>query len=270
MKNVLISIFSTSFLFLLSIHAYSQGAAKGFLQGFNEIYLNTAPIEMFIRDTRLGSATGFFLRVPEVGKTYLITNRHVVIDEKELRFPDRLRLLLHLDRADLRRNAYYDVALYSDLEKKQKQWSEVNPSIDVVSIELSNETLKKFQINAFTPKDFAPADTQLALGEPVAIIGYPTGFSDHVHNLPVARQGAVASAFPIPFKGQRHFLVDAILHPGTSGSPVITRPDATRLTTSGERVIGPRVYLVGINSGSYGVLNLNAVWFTNVIAEVVK
>ncbi len=257
-------------LILFAGTVYPQEALKNLLAGFDELYLTTTRIESFSNDSRMGQATGFFLRIPESKRLFLITNRHVVIDEDDLYFPDKLKLLLHLDQSNLQLNAQYDVALYNGIDRKQKRWREIDPKIDVVAIELSNADLAKFYFNAFTPNDFAPTGTRLALGEPVAVIGYPSGFSDDVHNLPVARQGAIASAFPLPFIGERHFLIDAFLHPGTSGNPVITRPAATRLTDTGGIVFGQRVYLLGINSGSYGGLNLNAVWFTNVIAELIK
>jgi hypothetical protein len=44
-----------------------------------------------------------------------------------------------------------------------------------------------------------------------------------------------------------------------------------RTTRKGEIEIGgPTVYLIGINSGVFGALNLNAIWFTDVIAELVR
>lgn len=269
-KPKFVRVISSCLLILFTSSAYPQETLKKSLAGFDELYLTTTLIESFSNHSRMGKATGFFLRLPESKRLFLITNRHVVIDEDDLYFPDKLKLLLHLNQSNLQLNAQYNVALYEGLDRKQKRWREIDPKIDVVAIELSTTELEKFYFHSFTPKDFAPTGARLALGEPVAIIGYPSGFSDDVYNLPVARQGAIASAFPIPFRGKRHFLIDAILHPGTSGSPVITRPEATRLTETAQLVFGQRVYLLGINSGSYGGLNLNAVWFTNVIAELIK
>ena len=50
---------------------------------------------------------------------------------------------------------------------------------------------------------------------------YPLGqYYDDVFNLQVVRNGTVASAYPMRFRGQPYFLIDARLHEGTSGSPV--------------------------------------------------
>lgn len=261
------------FLYLFAssvVVSNAQQTSESALTGFDELYLTTAPLEILAGKTRVGTATGFFVQASPTSKIFLVTNRHVVIDEEKNFYPDRLQFRLHIDSNDLRRSDFYELQLYSDKNNSKRLWREISPKNDVVAIELDLERLKKFHIKHFNLNQFAPPGTSIAVGEPVAVLGYPVGFSDDLHNLPVARQGAVASAFPIPFRGKRFFLVDAILHPGTSGSPVVTRPAATRVTTTGGIVPGPRVHLIGISSGSFGGLNLNIVWFTSVITELLQ
>ncbi len=60
-------------------------------------------------------------------------------------------------------------------------------------------------------------------GNAVLIVGFPLGFHDNLHHLPVARQAVIASAFGIRFQGQGYFLTDARMHRGTSGAPVVAR-----------------------------------------------
>jgi len=43
----------------------------------------------------------------------------------------------------------------------------------------------------------------------VLIVGFPLGFHDSLHHLPVARQAVIASAFGIRFQGQGYFLTAA-------------------------------------------------------------
>ena len=60
------------------------------------------------------------------------------------------------------------------------------------------------------------------------VVGFPLGFHDTLHHLPVVRQAAVASSFGVRFQGQGYFLTDARTHRGTSGAPVVMRAAAAR------------------------------------------
>jgi S1-C subfamily serine protease len=237
-----------------------------------ELGLITVRIETYSGDSLSSTATGFFCLNQEKSKLFLVTNRHVVRDEKISFKPDALVLRLHTTASDLRASDDYRLALYRDEKKQFPVWREVGPKVDVVTLELPiAEFTQKYVIKAFSPENFIGSDVVLSLGDPVVVIGYPRGFSDDLFNLPVARQGAVASVFPVPFRGNPFFLIDADLHPGTSGSPVITRPSAVTMTTGGT-VVGAdnSFYLVGINSGTFDDLQLNAVWFTDVVSQLLR
>lgn len=236
-----------------------------------ELALATVRIEMYSGDTRSGTGTGFLYLDESKKRLFLVTNRHIVRKEDISFFPDRLVLKLHTDARDLRQSADYTVRLYSDEKKQKPTWNEINPVVDVVAIELPlDEMRQKYTWKAFGPGDFITGDIVVALGDPVVVIGYPRGFHDEMFYLPVARQGAVASVYPVPFRGNRFFLVDATLHPGTSGSPVITKPSAMTSTQKGTVFGGRTFYVIGINSGTFGDLELNAVWFADVIKELVR
>jgi S1-C subfamily serine protease len=234
--------------------------------------LVTAPIRIFCGESLMGTATGFFFASLDRKSLFLITNRHVVIQEpppgqSEPRlYPDHLVLKLHTNDNDLKQSEDLTIPLYAN---KQKLWREVDPAIDVVSIDVRGLVTPRFDIGVFTSLNLLPNDVPVSLGDALVVIGYPLAFSDQVFNLPVAREGTVASAFPVPFQGKRFFLVDAKLHPGTSGSPVITRP--SQLSLKGSLLMSskePVTYLIGINSGSFGDLNLNSVWFADIILHL--
>jgi len=242
------------------------------------VSLVTVPIRVFCEDTQLGTATGFFFATENESRLFLITNRHVVIAEPQPQqgrqqsggqYPNRLVLKLHTNPKDLKQSEDYVVQLYrptestsKDRPKKERLWREIDKTTDVVAIELNTTDFQKYSIAKFMQKDLLPSDIHLGLGDSLVVIGYPLGISDQVFNLPIAREATVASVFPIPFEGNRYFLVDARLHPGTSGSPVITRP--TSVYTRGGQLMSsnpPVFYLVGINSAGAPELNLNTVWF---------
>ena len=77
-----------------------------------------------------------------------------------------------------------------------------------------------------------------------AVVGFPLGFHDVVHHLPVLRHAAIASPFGIRFQAQGFFLTDARTHRGTSGAPVLMRVGTP---TAGDRQTLPWK-LLGVHS----------------------
>ena len=55
------------------------------------------------------------------------------------------------------------------------------------------------------------------------VVGFPLGFHDALHHLPVVRHAVNASSFGLRFQGKGYFLTDARTHRGTSGAPVVMR-----------------------------------------------
>ena len=74
--------------------------------------LVTTPITIFCGDTLLGSATGFFFSSADQSRLFLITNRHVVVNDHPQpgqpgpQFPDHLVLRLHQNDNDLRQSPF--------------------------------------------------------------------------------------------------------------------------------------------------------------------
>ena len=63
-------------------------------------------------------------------------------------------------------------------------------------------------------------DPALAAGTQVWFVGYPEGYYDKKHNLPLMRSGIIASQPRVDFDGKPGFIVDGQCLPGSSGSPV--------------------------------------------------
>jgi hypothetical protein len=106
-----------------------------------------------------------------------------------------------------------------------------------------------------------------------------------VFNLPVIRSGTLASAYQVPFQGKPHFLIDARLHKGTSGSPVITKLKNLLETIGPGKVAGTlRSVLLGVNTSTWALpkdeeldeeldeepLGLNAVVFGSIVQHITK
>jgi hypothetical protein len=64
---------------------------------------------------------------------------------------------------------------------------------------------------------------EVVVGGLLLIVGFPLGFHDTLHRLPVVRQAVIASSVGLRFPGQGCFLTDARTHRRTSGAPVVMR-----------------------------------------------
>lgn len=192
-------------------------------------------------------------------------------------------LRLHTDPNNIRQNEEYSVQLYD--ESSERLWLE-HPTgrneIDVVAIPMNREQIQsRFYIRALGSEDHIPQNVDISIGEDVLVIGYPLGFHDALHNLPIIRNAIISSVYPAPFQGNPIILIDSRLHRGTSGSPVLTKPSQWIRYTDGRTAMlsAPKSFLVGIHSGTFDVttrdpsqdepLGLNAVWFASLIIEII-
>jgi S1-C subfamily serine protease len=238
----------------------------------NPIVTTVAYIQQLKSNSIIGTATGFFYS--RNNRLFLVTNRHVVRDEQSGTIPDTLRLLLHRDPNNISNNGTYDITLYSSDTPLWKDYP-THQVADVALLELdANAIQSQFFVKAWSASAFLP-------GEDVFIIGYPRGFFDPQHNLPVFRNAMIASVYGVPFRGDPCFLTDANLHPGTSGSPVITKPKSRWVDSDGNThmVTGNPYYIVGIHSGTYSVtlsdgthepLGLGVAWYIQIVEDIAE
>lgn len=173
----------------------------------------------------------------------------------------------------------YQIKLYDDSGKPVWfQHPEYGRDVDVIALPLEDENLTiMFEIKPFTENDLIPKKWSIFLGTDLLIIGYPLGYYDTEHNLPIILSGTLASVHHIPFEGKQGFLIKSLLHPGTSGSPVTTKPPNELIRTSEGRTRFTKdpvkKYLVGIHSEALDRsdpnLDLNFVWFSSLIQDII-
>jgi hypothetical protein len=227
------------------------------------------------RPSKSHSATGFFYRQND--DKYLITNRHVVISENEEKYPDILRIKVHIDRNSLIPTRLIEIPLYDGINRlwiehpDNLNIQDPKEKIDLVAIKINNSIQNNDVIDFFTATDLPRNDLMVSLGDFCVITGYPYTFHDTVHYLPIVRSGTIASTWRAHFRGKKCFLVDSKLHAGTSGSPVVIPRTTARRDTRGGVGIGnfPPV-LIGVNSGTYEGLDLNVVWYSFLIPEILN
>lgn len=188
------------------------------------VFLSTTRLATFRGRQSLTAATAFFFE--REGRLYAVTSRHVLHDPVSGHFPDRAELVLHVDATNLTRTTVLSVPLYAEGSAVWRQGIDSQGEVDVAVIELHRPALGGAVIVAFGPEHLALPPEGVAPGAPLLILGFPLGFFDTVHHLPVARHAIVASAFGVRFQGEGYFLTDARMHRGSSGSPVIMRRHA--------------------------------------------
>jgi S1-C subfamily serine protease len=223
----------------------------------------------------VGTATGFFYR--NADNKYLITNRHVVINEGRHFYPDSLTIRIHTNRGDLSQNRDVAIPLYdADRRPLWLQHPRHANAVDVVAININSLVQTQDFLTFLSADNFLPQDMILNLGDAVLVLGYPLSFYDRAHNLPIAKAGTLASPFGVPFEERPHFLIDASLQEGTSGSPVLL-PSGLARRVSGTTVtvaMEPSNHLLGIHSAEYSAdgigLGLHVVWYSELIQEIVS
>jgi S1-C subfamily serine protease len=157
--------------------------------------------------------------------------------------------------------------LYQDGKSVWRQGGDAAGDIDVAVIELDRTALPaSVALRAFTPAHLQGSLDEVEVGTSLLVVGFPLGFHDAVHHLPVVRQAIIASSFGIRFQGQGFFLTDARTHRGTSGAPVVMR--------SGEPEALPWK-LLGVHSSRMDMatrdlevdesLGLNCAWYADIL-----
>lgn len=187
--------------------------------------LSVTRVSTMLGDQNLTNATGFFFE--RDGRLYVVTCRHVVLDEASGHHPDRIEIELHVNPENLAETVRFSIPLYRDGKSLWREGLDSAGAIDIVAVALERAALPKYMLyHAFTPEHLFRKLDLVEIGASVLIVGFPLGVYDTLHRLPVARQAAIASSFGIRFQGKGYFLTDARLHRGTSGAPVVARKAA--------------------------------------------
>src|SRR5690606_31016602 len=97
---------------------------------------------------------------------------------------------------NLAKSTGFSIPLYQQAKSVWREGRDAGGAIDVAVIELEREALPKHAVyRAFTPAHLhRPADP-IEIGSSVLVVGFPLGFHDTLHHMPVVRHAVVASSF---------------------------------------------------------------------------
>ncbi len=228
------------------------------------LLMSVTRISTFAGERALTAGSGFYFQRGQ--RLFIVTSRHVFIDEASGHWPDRCEFVVHTDARDLTRWQSVPVALYAGGKAAWRQARDSGGEIDVAAIEIPRSLLPAgAQIACFDAASIAPAFDVAEAGTPLLIVGFPLGFYDTVHHLPVVRQGVVASAFGVRFQGQGFFLTDARMHRGASGAPVVARRPGTPFPWTLLGVHSSRLDMKDRDRVQDEALGLNCAWYANIL-----
>jgi len=217
----------------------------------------------------LTNASGFFFERDD--RLYLVTSRHVMCDEVSGHFPERIEIELHTNPRNMAESVLFSIPLYRDGQPLWRQGLDGAGQVDVAVIAIERPALPATAFyRAFTPAHLRYPEHQIEVGTSLLVVGFPLGFHDTLHHMPVVRHAIVASSFGFRFQGEGYFLTDARTHRGTSGAPVVMR------VTEPAADLGDLTWqLLGVHSSRLDVgtrdmvmdeaLGLNCAWYADIL-----
>lgn len=229
------------------------------------LLLATTRLSTFQGSQLLTVATAFFFRRDE--KLYAVTSRHVLHDEPTRHFPDRVELVLHVDATDLTKTVVYSIPLYQGGVAVWHQGKDSGGAVDVAVLELQRDKLPATLVHhAFEPRHLRATSPEVQVGAPLLIAGFPLGFYDTLHQLPVARHAIIASSFGVRFQAEGYFLTDGRMHRGMSGSPVVMRwPEGGALPWRLLGIHSARMDMATRDIAQDETLGLNCAWYADIL-----
>ena len=239
----------------------------------DRLLLSSVKVLTFNGGQPLTNASGFLFERDK--RLFLVTSRHVIRDEDSQHFPDRVRIALHTDRHNIARLMDFEIPLYHDGQSLWRQGNDLAGDIDVAVVTLERTALPADLVCHPFTIEHLPGVRGVEVGTGLLIVGFPLGFHDQLHQLPVARHATLSSCFDLRFQGQGYFLTDGRTHRGMSGAPVVARMHGALA----DKCALPWL-LLGIHSSRLDVgtrdasideeLGLNCAWFADVLMTLTE
>ena len=223
--------------------------------GVEPASLMTTPVFLMNGHQAVQQGTGFFFASTKPDGTpdtvFLVTNYHVVTGRpplsKSAPLGDRVQFLIHEDRVDLARVRHLELPLYDASHQPLWVTSDTAPDADMVLLPIPAAAYANVALFVFT-EAHTHGDVKMRPTSGATLLGYPYGFADTAHDLPVWKTGHIASEPNVDFDNRPVFLVDVSAFPGMSGSPVLAVENGIYESEEGTMRTGRVLKLLGIFS----------------------
>ena len=238
------------------------------------LLLTACQMLTFAGETSLTNGSSFFFE--RDGRLFVATSRHVVRDEPSGHAPDRVEIKLHVDEENMADSLTFSIPLYEDGEPLWREGVDGGGPVDIAVIEVDRAALPETVVfRAFTPSHLLQPPDRVEIASSVAVVGFPLGFHDTLHHMPVARQAVLASSFGLRFQGQGYFLTDGRTHRGISGGPVAIRaldynPVYGDLPWRLLGVHSARLDIGGRDREADEALGLNCTWYADMLMTLTE
>ena len=259
------ALFLSVALLLLTVSVEGQALNEAFLRSTVLITFEPTP-------GRLSAGTGFFLFRPtsgDQGQVFLVTNKHVLPPAGAQRSVHIRVATGSAERSTVRQVEVQIVG--SDGNYLPTVRLHPNEGFDIAAVNVKEPIVRQGIQAMWLPLDLLSTPERLkteniTVGDEIFLLGYPNAIFDARNVSPILRTGVIATvpsegyAFNETLKKQHGlpdridgFLVDANVFPGSSGSVVILKQQATTIGPQGETVVSGAKkipYVLGIVSGS--------------------
>lgn len=203
----------------------------------------------------------------------LVSNKHVFLDPAK-----RIDVLFHKLKDDEHAPELGQAIQLTNDNFNHIYTEHPDSNIDLACINVShiNNEPNKIYFRSITEDMHIDFDEEgLFPGLDVWFVGYPDGRFDQNNYLPILRKGFIASIPSVDYNNNKHFLIDAQVFPGSSGSPVFASvKDKFRLlgVVSQTMVRNNRLEVIPSNltAGVQEVLGLGIVIKADKVYELIK
>jgi len=239
------------------------------------LLLTATQVLTFNGTVGLTNASAFFFT--RDARLYLVTSRHVLLDDPSGHRPDRIVIELHTDASNLAMSTGFSIPLYRGTTPLWRQGTDRAGDVDIAVIPIDRAALPRTTtLHAFGSAHLVRPPDRVEVGTSLLVVGFPLGFHDSLHRMPVVRNSILASAFGLRFEGKGYFLTDGRMHRGTSGAPVVMRAPPEEAAALGALpwmllgVHGARLDLGTRDQTLDEALGLNCSWYADILLTLTE